>query len=230
MKLISKSIIFPLVPLFIFFTYDAKAACSANSLSVPVGFMKLDASQGMLVCQAGAGTNGADGWAPVGEDGPPRNPQNSQTFDYGAIQDCNGSNPNKPFNWVVPSGVKKVLVEAWGGGVPAINDDGVIACPDLGMSSPTYGKYVKGFYYVMPGDTVKIRVGAPGKAPGCIGGDSAFGTQVVAGGAGAHEKSISNLPIPDTAIPANQPGGSGKREYNTGGCLIAQPGRVIVRW
>jgi hypothetical protein len=126
------------------------------------------------------------------------------TFEYtGAVQ-----------NWVVPAGVSKIKVEAWGaqGGSASAN----------GCATGGLGGHATGKYDVTVGQVLKIYVGGAGGA-GNIGGfnggglgNSADPSSTSTGG-GASDIRIGAAGLSDRILVA---GGGGGAEYH-GGCIIS---------
>jgi hypothetical protein len=96
------------------------------------------------------------------------------------------------FNWTVPTGVTKVVVECWGGGASGTHFTGSYA--------GSAGGYGKGIYSVTSGQIINVTVGAGGIPTPNVhnaGGSSSFGAFITstggsAAGAGSSEPGNSN--------------------------------------
>ncbi|MBL7670539.1 MAG: hypothetical protein JNM39_08635 [Bdellovibrionaceae bacterium] len=95
-------------------------------------------------------------------DDPANSPENDRRIDT-----CYGSGDPSPSgiqsfttigltNWQVPSGVGKIMIEAWGGGGGGGGDDG------NGGSGGGGGGYARKRFDVMPGEILAVRVGSGG--------------------------------------------------------------------
>jgi hypothetical protein len=111
-------------------------------------------------------------------------------------------------NWIVPSGVYRVRVEAWGGG----GSGGASVDPASGgyaAGGGGGGGYCQAIVDVTPGAVIPVTVGAgaataANTTPGTAGGDSRFGTLVVAKGGRGGGRGPAG-----TAGNAGGPGGFG---------------------
>lgn len=115
--------------------------------------------------------------------------------------------------WVVPAGVTRILVEAWGGGQGGskyrlVNNAAVFA------RGGNAGAYTRGFMAVTPGQSLTLTVGAGG--PG--------GYDDFASGDGGETKARSSTASIQAYGGFNN-GGSSSNYYSTGGGLISGGGR-----
>ena len=170
---------------------------------------------------------------------------NFAVFDYSSGRDSNGNTltPTSPgnYNWSVPAGVTKVMVEVWGGGGPGL----YAMALGTGVTGGG-GGYARGIYLV-PNPQYSITIGSSG-------GTSSFGSLISAtGGAPAYqttgtfgwiyngEGGIGNglvsiqgepgggAPLGGYAnCPGRTPGGGGS--YTSGNGCSGGSGRVIVWW
>jgi len=134
-----------------------------------------------------------------------------------------------PVNFVVPQGITKIKIEAWGaqGGTAQFSINNCGGAPDIGGN----GGYATGELTVVPGETLQINVGCKGgqaNAPGWNGGGNGCGeVNTCSGGGGGSDVRKGGVALGNRVIVA---GGGGGAEYScgnqgggAGGGLVGNP-------
>jgi hypothetical protein len=118
--------------------------------------------------------------------------------------------------WIVPAGVTRILVEAWGGGQGGDKyrlSNSVV----IGAKGGNAGAYTRGFMAVTPGQSLTLTIGAGG-----VGGINNF-----APGDGRETKAQSST-ASILAVGGINNGASSSNYFGTGGALIVGGGRGAI--